>query len=105
MYIRKNIKGSYPTLIANVYNQKTASSGSWTNADSGIQNTPLSFLRGGYYYYSNDNLDSRGSYGRYWEGKTNSETNARGLNFRSTNLNPQANDDKGNGFPIRCVVR
>ena len=90
--------GSYQALIANIYNQKTGD----TN-DNGIQHSPLSFLRGG--FYINGNPDNRGSYGHYWESKTYSETRARLLRFYSTLLNPQFNYNKDFGFSIRCVVR
>ena len=93
--------GSYQTLIANIYNKKNEGN----NRDTIIHYSPLSILRGGYYYYSNGNLDDRGSNGFYWEGKTNSETYARYLHFASTRLLPQYNSNKGDGYSIRCVVR
>ena len=89
-------KGSYKYLM-DTYNM--------TSNDAGIQSAPLSFLRGGYFYWSSGNLLDRGSYGYYWESKIHSVTNARNLYFYSTALGSQDTYAKGRGFSIRCVVK
>ena len=76
-----------------------------TTNDNGIQRAPLSFVRGGYYNYSNGNLDYRGSYGYYWEARVYNANYAYSLCFGSTNLNPQSNRNKGYGFSLRCLAR
>ena len=67
--------------------------------------TSLLFIRSGNYNYSSGGINNRSSNGNYWQSRVNSETNARNLNFNSTNLNPQNNNNKGNGFTVRCLVR
>ena len=41
--------------------------------------------------------------GYYWSASPNSVTNGYNLNFNSGNANPQNNNQRGNGFPVRCV--
>lgn len=41
--------------------------------------------------------------GYYWSASPNSATNGYNLNFNSTNANPQNTNNRGNGFPVRCV--
>lgn len=43
------------------------------------------------------------SNGYYWAATPNGATNGRNLNFNSTNVNPQNSNNRGNGFPVRCV--
>ena len=88
--------GSYKYLM-DTYNM--------TSNDNGIQRAPLSFVRGGNYYYSNGSLYNRGSNGYYWETRVNSGTLAYFLTFYSTSLRPQYYYNKGYGFPLRCLVR
>ena len=76
-----------------------------TSNDNGIQRAPLSFVRGGYYNYSNGILDLRGSDGFYWETRVNSGAIAYHLDFYSTNLRPQYSSNKGYGFSLRCLAR
>ena len=61
--------------------------------------------RSGNYNYANGGINNQRSNGNFWEGQANSTTNARNLNFNSTNLNPQNTNNKGNGFSVRCLVR
>ena len=89
-------KGSYYDLM-NTYNM--------SGNDAGIQAAPLSFLRGGYYYYSNGGLNNRGDRGYDWESRVDSDTYAYRLVFQSTSLNPQNSNYKGSGFSLRCIVR
>ena len=65
----------------------------------------LSFLRGGFYPNNNGRVDWAFNVGRYWEFELYSDLGARSLNFDSTYLYPQHANDKGAGFPIRCVVK
>ena len=94
--------GSYRNIV-DVYNiapeKKNGSN------DFSIQSSPLSFVRGGWYSYSNGSLGEVGSGGLYWEGEVLNTTNAQYLSFWSTGLNPQRDSSKGHGWSIRCVVR
>ena len=101
---RVDIKGSYQTLLINAYNQQNAGD----NRDSGIQDTPLSFLRGGLYQYENGDLPVRGERGHYLESKASNSIYAFFLYFRSITLDPRSIYSfrrKGDGYSIRCVVR
>ena len=46
-----------------------------------------------------------GDYGRYWEPKAVPDIVAQYLGFNSTFLYFQDTHYRGNGFPIRCVVK
>lgn len=52
---------------------------------------------------SNGGLNNVGSNGYYWSASPNSATNGYNLNFNSTNVNPSNNNNRTNGFPVRCV--
>ena len=41
--------------------------------------------------------------GYYWAATPNGTTTGRNLNFNSANVNPQNSNNRGNGFPVRCV--
>ena len=47
----------------------------------------------------------QGTNGIFWSSTPYSAENARNLNYNSTGINPQNNNNKGNGFSIRCVAR
>lgn len=47
--------------------------------------------------------NNRGSNGNYWSRSLNSATNGRNLNFNSGGVNPQNNNNRFNGFPVRPV--
>jgi uncharacterized protein (TIGR02145 family) len=50
-------------------------------------------------------LNDVGENGNYWSSSPNSATNGYNLNFNGTNVNPaNNNDDRQNGFPVRCVA-
>ena len=89
-------KGSYKYLM-DTYNM--------TTNDNGIQRAPLSFVRGGYYLYSNGGLNYRGSNGYYWEARVRSASVAYSLYFGSTFLAPQNHYDMGLGLSLRCLAR
>lgn len=46
-------------------------------------------------------LTNMGSNGNYWSFGSNSQTNARNLNFNSGNVNPLNNNNRSNGFSVR----
>lgn len=48
-------------------------------------------------------LNNQGGNGNFWSSTSNSLTNARNLNFNATNANPQNNNNKFNGFTVRCL--
>lgn len=52
---------------------------------------------------SGTSLNNRGSYGYYWSSTYSSATNARSLNFNSSNVSPQYNGSRRNGFSMRAV--
>ena len=66
---------------------------------------PLYFVRSGNYNYSNGNIGTLGSDGRYWSSTASNTTNAYNLNFNGSNVNPQNSNNRGNGFSLRCVAR
>ena len=47
--------------------------------------------------------NNRGSNGNYWSRSLNSAVNGRNLNFNSGGVNPQNNNNRFNGFPVRPV--
>ena len=47
--------------------------------------------------------NNRGSNGYYWSSSFNSARNARNLNFNSSGVNPQNNNNRYNGFAVRSV--
>ena len=63
------------------------------------------FPRSGNYNYNSGGLNNRGSNGYFWSSRSNSATNSYNLNFNASNLNPQNNNNKGNGFAVRCVAQ
>ena len=50
-------------------------------------------------------VSNAGSNGRYWSSTWNSNTNAYNLNFNSGSVNPQNNNNKYNGYAVRCVKK
>ena len=52
---------------------------------------------------SNGTLNNRGNNGNYWSSTENS-TNAYNLNFNSGSVNPANNNNRLNGFSVRCVA-
>ncbi|GEM_PF-6178877 len=50
-------------------------------------------------------LNNVGSNGYYWSATMNSTTNSYNLNMGSSgNTNPSNNNNRGNGFSVRCVA-
>ena len=52
---------------------------------------------------NNGTMNNVGSNGNYWSSTPNSATNGYNLNFNSGNVNPSNNNNRTNGFPVRCV--
>ncbi len=48
-------------------------------------------------------LNNRGNNGYYWSSTENS-TNAYYLNFNSGNVNATNNNNRANGFSVRCIA-
>ena len=87
-----------------MYGQQTGN-GTGYNGDKGIIQFPLSFLRAGYYHYTNGARINRGQYGNYRESRAYSGVSAYYLYFYATSLRLQNSDSKGNGFSVRCVSK
>lgn len=62
-----------------------------------------SYPASGYRNVGSGAMNNEGSNGYYWSASPNSATNGYNLNFNSGNVNPQNNNNRGNGFPLRCV--
>lgn len=56
----------------------------------------------GYLNNGNGTLNNVGSNGNYWSASPNGQ-NGYNLNFNSSNVNPSNNNNRANGFPVRCV--
>ncbi len=50
-------------------------------------------------------VNNAGSNGYYWSSTYNNATNAYNMNFNSGNVWPQDNNNKYNGFAVRCVEK
>jgi len=50
-------------------------------------------------------VNNAGSYGYYWSSTYNNANNAYNMNFNSSNIWPQDNNNKNNGFAVRCVKK
>ncbi|WP_195497469.1 hypothetical protein [Alistipes senegalensis] len=58
----------------------------------------------GYRNRTSGALTNVGSNGYSWSSSpTQGSTNAGYLNFSASNVNPQNNNYRANGFPVRCV--
>ena len=53
--------------------------------------------------YDDGTLNNVGDNGYYWSATPNNQTNGYNLNFNSSNVNPANNNNRANGFPVRCV--
>ncbi|MBR2709730.1 hypothetical protein IKE72_01465, partial [Candidatus Saccharibacteria bacterium] len=71
---------------------------------SGPLQNPLNFNRPGLYHWSDGVLSARGTVGLFWSSVGSAATNAHSLYFYSTQFYPQSDDNKGRGFPVRCVA-
>ena len=50
-------------------------------------------------------VNNAGSNGYYWSSTYNNTNNAYNMNFNSSGVNPQNNNNKYNGFAVRCVKK
>ncbi|MCL2561435.1 MAG: hypothetical protein FWE10_03820 [Rikenellaceae bacterium] len=50
-------------------------------------------------------LNNVGSNGYNWSATPSSATNGFNLNFNSTSVNPSNSNNRGNGFPVRCLSK
>lgn len=62
-----------------------------------------SYPASGYRNNSNGSLNNVGSNGYVWLSSANSQNNAYNLNFNSSNVNPQNNNNRANGNSVRPV--
>lgn len=71
-------------------------------ARPGIHHQWLLIPAAGYRNNSSGALNNVGSNGNYWSASPNS-SNGYNLNFNSNNVNPSNNNNRANGFSVRCV--
>lgn len=57
----------------------------------------------GYLNYNSGALTNVGSNGNSWSATPNGQGNGFNLNFNTSNVNPSNNNNRANGFPVRCV--
>ena len=79
----------------------TAINSGSTTTDAGLIGFPWLAQRGGSW---NSGFGNQGSYGLYWSSTQFSATNAFGLYFFSTNVNPATYIDKFRGYAVRCIA-
>ena len=78
-----------------------------TSPENGFVNNPaavISFLPGGYRNNNNGNFNNLGNNGNFWSATENNTNNAwnRKLNYNNTQVN-RNNNNKQNGFSVRCI--
>ena len=64
---------------------------------------PFTLTYGGNVNQTSGSTVNQGTNGNFWSIGANSSTNARNLNFNGSNVNPENNNYKSNGFSVRCV--
>ena len=96
--------GSFYNLVL-LYLGREGDTSGLEEADAALQFAPLEFTRTGYYLWSSAVLGSRGSGGYFWSSRSYSSTRSYNLLFYSTYVGPQAGDDRGRGFSLRCLAR
>jgi len=65
--------------------------------------TVLEFPAVGYRRNSDGALNNNGTNGYYWASEQSSSTNAYNMNFNSSSVGVNSNNNKANGFSVRCV--
>ncbi|MEF9949594.1 MAG: hypothetical protein RR752_00260, partial [Mucinivorans sp.] len=83
--------GSYNSIFGGYFNGTSASP------------TTLFFPASGYRNYNTGSVDYATTNGYYWSSSVYNADNGRNLNFNSSNVNPENNNNRSNGFPVRCV--
>ena len=66
-------------------------------------NAPLYLARSG--GINGGSLNGAGGYSYYWSSTVNNSENVRNLYFNSSNVYPEGNGYRYNGFSLRCVMR
>jgi len=51
--------------------------------------------------WNDASLNNQGTNGNYWSSSPNG-TNGYNMNFNSSNINPSNNNNRANGFSVRC---
>ncbi len=69
-----------------------------------LRRAPLSITLSGYFQFYSSKTVGVASYGYFWSSTSSSTTSARNLYFLSNALHPQTYNNKGYGFPVRCVA-
>lgn len=69
---------------------------------SNVNGNTLFFPAAGLYAGTSHN--GRGASGNFWSSTYNSATNALGLYFTSSNVNPRGSSSRRNGFSVRAVL-
>ena len=71
-----------------------------------IAQQPLFFVRSGLLNPNGPGLSTTGYQAYYWSSTPHSNgTNAYNLNFNNSGVNPSNNNDRLNGFSLRCLAR
>ena len=55
--------------------------------------------------YNTGGANNLGSNGNYWSRTANSAQNAYNLNMNTSSVNPANNNNKYNGFTVRCLAK
>jgi hypothetical protein len=74
----------------------------WLHQKNRAINTEVIIPLGGNRNNSSAALNNQGSNGNYWSSTPNG-TNSYNLNFNSSSVNPANNNNRANGFSVRCV--
>ena len=75
----------------------------WDSTNSGRKFNTNWFPASGYRNRSDGSMTNVGSSGRYWSASPTSESYGYYLYFDSSNVNPSNNNNRANGFSVRCV--
>jgi len=64
----------------------------------------LGFQYSGWFNSGSFNNQGTAGNGNFWSSTVNSATNSHNLWFSASGVNPANNNNKGNGFAVRCVA-
>ena len=92
----------WQTLVTAIGGFTTATCGGSSTCRNVAYNSTLKLPSGGYRGYTSAGLNDLGSDGYYWSSTPNG-VNAYNLNFNSTAVNPANNNNRANGFSVRCI--
>ena len=96
---RREIRAALPPVMTN----QSATGFATNGIPCRIQQAGTSYPASGNRSVSSGTMAVEGSNGYNWSASPNSATNGLNLNFNSGNVNPQNNNNRGNGFPLRCI--